>query len=228
MRKFLKIKKTFIKTFTALITLSVLCTAGGGALAYSAETLIPLGNAVGINMLSDGVMVVGVPEILADGVSASPARSAGITAGDIITKIGKTPIASGEDMKAAIAELDGAQVTITLTRGGSVMDFKITPHQAEDGQWELGLWMRDGVAGIGTMTFYDPATGIFGALGHSVNDIETGILIPMRSGTVTSSVVTDVVQGKAGLPGQLHGTFNMGQCARGHLRQIHRAGYSAR
>jgi stage IV sporulation protein B len=68
--------------------------------------------------------------------------------------------------------------------------------------------MRDGIAGIGTLTFYDPETGIFGALGHAVNDNETGVIIPLRAGSVTRSYVTDVIQGKAGMPGQLHGTFN--------------------
>ncbi len=176
-------------------------------MAYSAETLIPMGNAVGINIYSEGVMVVGVPEILADGQSESPARTAGLNAGDIITKIGTQKISSGEDIKKAIAGLDGSQITVTVIRGSTELELTITPHMTKEGQCELGLWMRDGVAGIGTLTFYDPKTGTFGALGHSVNDIETGIRIPMRTGTVSRSVVTDVAQGKAGLPGQLHGTF---------------------
>jgi stage IV sporulation protein B len=202
-----KIRKKIGKICISLLTLTVLTAAGGGALAY-AEALIPLGNAVGINILSEGVMVVGVPEILADGKSVSPARSAGLEAGDIITKIGTRTISSGDDMKLAIAGLDGTQVPVTVMRDGSVLKLMVTPHKTADGRCELGIWMRDGVSGIGTMTFYDPETGTFGALGHSVNDIETGIRIPMRSGTVSSSVVTDVAQGKAGLPGQLHGTFN--------------------
>ncbi len=208
MRNLIKIRKKIGRICLFLMTLSVLSTAGGTAMAYNAESLVPLGNAVGINMLSEGVMVVGVPEILADGKSVSPARDAGLSAGDIITKIGTQTISSGEDMKAAVSELDGSQIPVTVLRRGSVLELMVTPHQAQDGHCELGLWMRDGVAGIGTLTFYDPETGLFGALGHSVNDIESGISIPMRSGTVTSSVVTDVVQGKAGLPGQLHGTFN--------------------
>jgi stage IV sporulation protein B len=69
--------------------------------------------------------------------------------------------------------------------------------------------MRDGIAGIGTLTFYDPDTGTFGALGHAVNDIESGVIIPFRAGAVMRSVVTDVVQGKAGMPGQLRGSFNV-------------------
>ena len=209
MRNLINLSNKLGKMVIVFATLTALSVAGGGALAYSAETLIPMGNTIGINLLSEGVMVVGVPEMLADGKSESPARGAGLLAGDIITKIGKLAISSGDDMKAAIAKLDGTQIPVTVMRGGNVMDYMVTPHQAEDGHFELGLWMRDGVAGIGTLTFFDPQTGFFGALGHSVNDIETGVSIPMRTGTVTRSVVTDVVQGKAGLPGQLHGTFNL-------------------
>lgn len=208
MRIFNKIRKGLGKASIFLVTLTVLTTAGGGALAYKADSLIPMGNAIGINILSEGVMVVGVPEILADGKSVSPARSAGLSAGDIITKIGSQTISSSEDMKQAIAKLDGSKIPVTVMRGGSKILLMVTPYKSENGHCELGLWMRDGVNGIGTMTFYDPKTGMFGALGHSVNDIETGVMIPMRSGMVTRSVVTDVAQGKAGLPGQLHGTFN--------------------
>ncbi len=209
MRNFIKLKKKFSKVILTVATVAILSAAGGGAAAYKAETLIPMGNAVGINLMSDGIMVIGVPEILADGVTESPAYGAGLTAGDIITRIGKQAVTSKEEMKTAIDGLDGSAVDLTVKRGNNVMEFSLTPHKSEDGHCELGLWMRDGVAGIGTMTFYDPDTGIFGALGHSVNDVESGALIPLRTGTVTRSVVTDVVQGKAGLPGQLHGTFNM-------------------
>ena len=72
----------------------------------------------------------------------------------------------------------------------------------------LGLWVRDSIAGIGTLTFYDAETGIFGALGHGVNDSETGELLPLRSGAVMYSVVTDVTKGVSGTPGQLHGNFS--------------------
>jgi stage IV sporulation protein B len=196
----------FFLTFLTFNTTAGL--AAEAAWEYAGKHLIPMGNAVGINLQSDGVMIVGIPEMLADGTSDSPARTAGLNAGDIITQIGTQHVSTNEDLKTAIEKLDGSPVSIKVTRGTSVLQLKVTPHKTEDGRCELGLWMRDGIAGIGTLTFFDPETGVFGALGHAVNDSETGVVIPLRTGAISRSYVTDVVQGKAGMPGQLHGTFN--------------------
>lgn len=203
-------KKRLKRTVTALFLLTFLSfSTTAGLAAYEGKQLVPMGNAVGINLESDGVMVVGVPESLSDGKSMSPARDAGISAGDIITQIGSTHISTNEDLKSALDRMDGSPVTIKVMRGTSALQLKVTPHKAEDGHCELGFWMRDKIAGIGTLTFYDPDTGVFGALGHAVNDVETGVIIPLRTGAVMRSYVTDVIQGKAGMPGQLRGTFNM-------------------
>lgn len=204
-------KRRFKSILTGVFLLAFLSAATtSGLAAYEGKRLIPMGNTVGINLQSEGVMVVGIPEILADGSSASPARQAGLTMGDIITQIGSVHVSTNEDLKSAINKLDGSPVPITVTRGTSVIQLVVTPHKTEEGHCELGLWMRDGISGIGTLTFYDPETGVFGALGHAVNDSETGVVIPLRGGSVSRSSVTDVIQGKAGMPGQLHGTFNGG------------------
>lgn len=202
-------KRRFKSILTGVFLLGFLSLATtSGLAAYEGKRLIPMGNAVGINLQSEGVMVVGIPEILADGSSVSPARQAGLTMGDIITQIGSVHVSTNEDLKSAIDKLDGSPVSVTITRGTRVIQLVVTPHKTEEGRCELGLWMRDGIAGIGTLTFYDPETGVFGALGHAVNDSETGVIIPLRGGSVTRSSVTDVIQGKAGMPGQLQGTFN--------------------
>lgn len=198
--------KRLVSGLFLLTFLSFNSTAG--LAAYEGRHLIPMGNAVGINLQSEGVMIVGIPELLSDGTSSSPAREAGLTTGDIITQIGTQHISKTEDLKSALDKLDGSPVPVKISRGTSVLTLKVTPHKMESGRCELGLWMRDDIAGIGTLTFYDPETGEFGALGHAVNDNETGIIIPLREGSVTRSYVTDVVQGKAGMPGQLHGMFN--------------------
>ena len=208
----LNIKKRLLKRYLSGLFLLAFLSFGAttyGLAAYEGKSLIPMGNAVGINLQSEGVMIVGVPEILADGVSASPARDAGLSAGDIITQIGAHRVSKSEDLKSAIEKLDGTPIPVKVTRGDSVLQLRLTPHKAPDGHCELGLWMRDGIAGIGTLTFYDPETGAFGALGHAVNDMETGMIIPLREGTIMHSVVTDVVQGKAGIPGQLRGSFSV-------------------
>lgn len=203
-------KKQVKRCVTSIFLAAFLTFSTAGALAvYDGKSLIPMGNAVGINMQSEGVIVVGVPDILADGKTVSPARDAGLSAGDIITELGSNRISSNEDLKSAIDKLDGSPVSMKVTRRNTAMQLKLTPHISKDGRCELGLWMRDGIAGIGTLTFYDPETGVFGALGHSVNDLESGMIIPLREGTIMRSSVTDVIQGKTGMPGQLHGTFNV-------------------
>jgi stage IV sporulation protein B len=202
-------KKNLKRCVSGLFILTFLSLSATSGLAAADKTLIPMGNAVGINIQSEGVMVVGVPEILSDGVSVSPARDAGVSAGDIITQIGAQHVSSNEDLKSAIDKLDGSPIPLKVTRGSNILQLKLTPHKGADGHCELGLWMRDGIAGIGTLTFYDPDTGAFGALGHSVNDIESGVIIPLRDGTIMHSVVTDVIVGKAGMPGQLRGSFSV-------------------
>ena len=166
-----------------------------------------MGNAVGISMEADGALVVGIPEYLGDG-APSPARSAGFAVGDIVTHINSKRVCCNEEIRDALTQSSGKSVTVTVTRGKKTVDITVTPHINAEGRAELGLWLRDAVAGIGTVTFYDPETGVYGALGHSVSDTETGILIPLRTGTILKSSVTDVAQGKIGFPGQLHGTFN--------------------
>ena len=78
-----------------------------------------------------------------------------------------------------------------------------------DGTWRLGAWIRDSMAGIGTVTFYDPATGSFGALGHGITDTDTGLLMPLGDGSVMHASVKAVKRGSAGEPGELKGSFDL-------------------
>ena len=77
-----------------------------------------------------------------------------------------------------------------------------------DGAYKLGAWIRDSMAGIGTVTFYCPDTGAFGALGHGINDVDTALLMPLESGSILPATVAGVEKGKAGDPGQLQGVFD--------------------
>ena len=78
-----------------------------------------------------------------------------------------------------------------------------------DGAYKLGAWIRDSMAGIGTLTFYDPETGAFGALGHGINDVDTALLMPLESGSIMYATVADVKKGESGSPGELHGAFQV-------------------
>lgn len=176
--------------------------------AYAAELLVPMGTAVGIQMNTDGVLVVDTMEVeCLDGTVATPARDAGIRAGDIITAIDGHPTATAADLAEAAGKLTDA-ADITLTRGGETLTLTLEPVQSEQGA-RLGLWLRDGVAGVGTMTYYDPRSHRFGALGHAVTDSQTATVLPLAGGCISSARIVDIRPGAEGAPGALSGVFDL-------------------
>ena len=177
-----------IKKIMAAALSAVLCVVLSAA-AF-AESLVPGGGAVGIRMTTDGVVVAGVSEVETPNGKRSPAAEAGLKKGDVITRLGGADIGTAQDFKTALAQLDGSKTTVTIERGGKAKQLNITPAQDADGAWKLGLWLRDGVSGVGTLTFYDPETGVYGALGHSISD---------------EAQIVGIVPGEVGAPGQLDG-----------------------
>jgi len=174
------------------------------------NTVIPLGRAVGIKLFTDGVMVVGLSEIATEEGNCSPAGDCGLREGDIITHINDTQVDSIEQVRQVLQDLKGEKMSIRALRGEK--QFQTTAAAARcsaDGTYKLGAWIRDSMAGIGTMTFYDPSSGVFGALGHGVNDIDTAQLMPLQSGSIMYAEVTDVKKGTCGDPGELHGAFQV-------------------
>ena len=178
----------------------------GTALAFdSGKTLVPMGNAVGIELQTDGVMVVGLSAVDTGSGSGSPAEEAGIMAGDIIIRVGCTDTGCAADFTDAVSRLTGEPVDVTVRRGGRTIQYSVVPLMGSGGTYQLGLWLRDRVSGVGTLTYYDPDDCDFGALGHAITDAQTGEIMPMGGGTVTDAAIVDVVPGKAGTPGELCG-----------------------
>lgn len=198
-----------IKKTAAAIFAVVLCFVLSAAAL--AQPLVPGGRALGIRMTTDGVVVAGISEVETASGKQSPAALAGLKKGDVITRIGSKDISTADDFKAALGELDGSKTTVTVERGGSVKQLGITPAQDTDGAWKLGLWLRDGISGVGTLTFYDPATGVYGALGHSISDETTGDALPLGDGGVYDAQIVGIVPGEAGAPGQLDGSTDCTQ-----------------
>ena len=112
---------------------------------------------------------------------------------------------SAQELLSALAALDGGEAEVRARRGTEELLFRIRPAKSAEGRWQLGLWLRDGVSGIGTVTYYDPESGRFGALGHGINDVESGKLLPFDGGSITDAAVVDVVKGAPGAPGELCG-----------------------
>ena len=130
---------------------------------------MPLGQAVGIQMTTAGVLVADLAEVDTPGGTCTPAKDAGLRPGDVICRMDGREIVSSADFLAAL-DAAGDTVSVTVRRGGAEITAAVTPAVMPDGTRQLGLWLRDGVTGVGTLTYYDPATGRYGALGHGISD----------------------------------------------------------
>ena len=184
--------------------------------AHAAESLIPMGCAVGIELETDGVMVAGFSEVQTDSGARSPAAEAGILTGDVITAVGQHSTATAAQLLSVLSGLDGEPVEVKVRRETQELIAHVVPAKSREGRWQLGLWLRDGLSGIGTVTYYDPDSGAFGALGHGINDLESGKLLPFDGGSITGAEVVDVVKGAPGTPGELCGKPNT-ENVLGHL-----------
>ncbi|WP_191399630.1 SpoIVB peptidase [Flavonifractor sp. An306] len=193
----------------ALLLTSLALTQPARA-AENARTVVPIGRAVGIKLFSDGVMVVGFSEVVSDQGRSIPARDCGLKEGDIITHINQEEVDTIEDVQNVLQEVGGASMSIRALREEETVQFTAQAVQcSSDGQYKLGAWIRDSMAGIGTITFWDPQSGVFGALGHGINDVDTAQLMPLQSGSILYSDVADVKKGEKGEPGELKGAFQV-------------------
>lgn len=179
------------------------------AVAGAGEEVIPLGRAVGIKLFSDGVLVVGLSSIETAEGPAAPGRTSGLKAGDVITHIDQAEVNTIEEVQKLVAQKRDAPMTLQVRREGADLQLTAQAAQSEAGAYQLGVWLRDSMAGIGTMTFYDPKSGVFAALGHGINDVDTAKLMPLETGSIMEASVSDVKRGRAGEPGELHGEFNL-------------------
>lgn len=195
-----------------LLAAVILCGTGGSAMAVSGSRMvIPVGRAIGIKLFSDGVLVVGLSDIATENGQVNPAKACGLKTGDIITHINSEEVDTIEQVRSLLQKLEDDQISIRCLRGEKQLQMTVQAVKSStDGTYKLGAWIRDSMAGIGTMTFYDPDTGTFGALGHGINDVDTALLMPLETGGIMTAEVTDVQKGTRGTPGQLHGTFGTG------------------
>ena len=166
------------------------------------------GDVIGLQMLTDGVIVVDVQNFETENGSVSPAEQAGLQAGDIIIKVNGTEVSDNGSFAAAIENSAGQQTELTVTRGSEEKVISILPQKCKNsGKYRCGALVRDATLGIGTMTFYDPQTGIYGALGHSVSDADTGEMLPIAGGQIVDAYVWNIKKGERGTAGELGGAL---------------------
>ena len=168
----------------------------------------PGGNTIGIEAHTDGILISDVSEIQTADGTVSPAKDAGLRAGDLITAIDGQRVTTQTEFLDALSHSHG-KVSVTYLRGGGEKTCSVQPVESDDGTRQLGLWLRDGVSGVGTVTYYDPDACAFGALGHGVTDEATGVLLPIAGGTIHTAQISGVTPGASGAAGALQGVFDV-------------------
>lgn len=169
-------------------------------------TVIPVGKAIGMKLYTDGVLVVGMSEIN----GKKPYENSGIQEGDRIIKVNDEEIEGTDDLIETINQSKGNVLEITYKRDEDTMTTSIEPVKTNEDEYKLGLWVRDAAAGVGTMTFYEPSSGMFAALGHGITDIDTSELISIASGELVTTQILSIVKGESGVPGEVRGTIEKG------------------
>ena len=182
------------------ISLDLTKLFGGGSESAAGRILIPGGQAVGVAIHTRGVLVVG----LSDGAG----MQAGLRAGDVLLSVNGRPLESADILTETVNAAGGQPLSILMERNGKQQTVLATPAFDESSQsYRLGVWVRDSTAGVGTLTFYDPQTQAYGALGHAITDSDTGLMLQVSEGYLMQAEVVGVRRGERGMPGELKGSF---------------------
>jgi stage IV sporulation protein B len=171
--------------------------------------LVPGGDAIGVKLNTKGVLVVGTSEITDEGGNKhNPAKEAGIRIGDSIIEIDGIKVKDANHVISLLNKVKNKKIEIKIERNNATFSTNVKPVKSnQDGCYRLGIWVRDKTAGIGTLTFYDPNSKKFGALGHAITDIDTGSLMKIENGEIMKAKVSSIQQGKKGSPGEIRGIF---------------------
>lgn len=171
--------------------------------------IVPGGETIGVKLNTKGVLVVATSEILGiDGKTYNPAKKAGIKVGDSITTINGIKIKDADHVIELLNSIKSNKVKIEIERNNTRFVTEVLPVKSkQDNSYRLGIWVRDKTAGIGTLTFFEPNSRKFGALGHAITDVDTGTLMKADNGEIMRAKVSSIEQGKKGNPGELRGMF---------------------
>ena len=198
--------------YRTCLTLGGLFAVKDVTVTVTEDTVVMVcGTPFGIKLYTKGVLVVGLSDVDTAAGKVNPAAAAGICVGDSILAVNGQEVSTGNEVGALIRECGGKKITLRLERDGVAFDASFTPVKAagEEG-YRAGLWVRDSAAGIGTLTFYNPADGTFAGLGHAVCDVDTGEAMPLAGGEIVPARIFGITKGKAGTPGALKGCFDSG------------------
>lgn len=171
---------------------------------YADETkVVPIGKAVGVRIYTDGLLVVGTSDVNGENV----AKKSGIKVNDCIQQINGEDVDTSEKFAQIVNENPNG-VNLSVRRDNQNIMINAVPELAEDNIYRLGLWVRDSTAGIGTVTYYEPQSKTFAALGHGINDIDTGNILSVKTGNILNCNILSVTKSTKGSPGEINGAFD--------------------
>jgi len=178
--------------------------------ALPSKRVLVGGQSIGVLLQSRGIMVVGfAPIITSDGSKMYPGKDQGIEIGDLIFQVDGKSISNEEDLARVIDNKKDQSLEIKLHRRGKPVTLPVKAvFCPETNRYRIGLYVRDGVVGVGTLSFIDPDTGQFAALGHIIMDADTKQGIDILSGKVLSASIQMIKAGKPGNPGEKIGVFD--------------------
>lgn len=174
--------------------------------------VVPLGVPIGIIAKTEGVLVLGTGN-LTDAAGNAYEPDAVVMTGDYITEVNHQPINGKDELIAQIQACKSREAELTVRRGEEGLTVKLPVVETASGDKKIGIWVRDDTQGIGTLT-YITSDGKFGALGHGITDVDTGVLMEFAEGTIYTAEITSIIKGKSGEPGELSGVIHQGDRAR--------------
>lgn len=170
--------------------------------------VVPLGSLIGLKLYTKGVLVVGVSEIKGeDNKIYKPYEEAGINQGDTILEINGEVVETTEELIECVSKYKGNEIDIKYITDGKTISTKMKPVKTDTNTYKIGLWVRDAAAGVGTLTFYDKETNHCAALGHGIQDVDTGELVNIEYGEFVTTDIIDIDKGKKDNPGKIQGTI---------------------
>lgn len=194
---FKKTKNKILLFFFLLFSMPI------NALAYS-DYIIAGGENIGIELNSDNVIIVGTYKV----GNIDPAKNAGLKLGDQIITINEKKVSSIEEMVNTINESKNSKtIDIIYLRGKDTYKTALNL-TLEDNVYKTGLYVKDSISGVGTLTFIDPKTNLYGALGHEIIEKISGKKLEIKAGKIYDSTVTDIIPSKDGKPGEKNARYN--------------------
>ncbi len=173
--------------------------------------VIPGGQSIGVKLHTKGVLVVGYHIVKGEERIYSPGEEASIQVGDMIVEMNGHIIEKMQDIKPIVEQAghDNTDIAVKLRRNNKEIETLLKPIEDHDQQYQIGLYVRDSAAGIGTLSFYEPGSNKYGALGHVISDMDTQKPIETYEGTVVRSYVTSIAKGNNGVPGEKKARFSI-------------------